>query len=483
MGDFPVVQSFSYLLAHTPELVRYGSKPKREIKYNSELGPKIDAHLRSFEEAVGYPPNQVFLGNMHPEELAKWPEPWWQNPVKSPSPDGAYGPFLNQLEFYGFLKIFDQFNLVWLNPEFTDQVRKIIEKHPLKGIGDLEKLGEGTPLDKTQEAIKNMGAMPLYYKDELIGSFQRDHDEDEALQADVLLENLVTKASGALVVRQLLKRAKVSPESVDFIMSCSEEAVGDRYQRGGGNLAKAVGEECNLINATGSDVKAFCAGPVYAIVQAASLVKAGTFDTVVVFGGGCQTKLGMKFQGHLKNDMPILEDILGCMAFLITKDDGTSPIIRLDSVGKHTIGDGSTQQDIMTSLVVRPLEKMGMKITEIDKIATELHNPEVTVPQGSGNVPLNNYKLMAALAVMSKDIERGDMQKFIDEHGMPGFSPTQGHIPAAVPYLGHAWDAMESDRMNKVLFTAKGSLFLGRMSRLSDGMSFIMEKNTGKINL
>lgn len=477
MSEFPVVQSYSYLLAHAPEFVRYGSKPKREVKFNAELGAKIDAHLRTFDEAVGYPPNQVFLGNLHPEELADWPQPWWQNPVPNASPDGAYGPFVDQLEFYGFLNIVDQFNLVWFTPDFTDLIRKRIENHPLLYDDDLKKLGEGVPMHKVRYAIENNGALPLFYQHELIGSFQRDHDEDEALQADVLFENLVTKASGVLAVRQLLKRAGVVPETVDFIMSCSEEAIGDRYQRGGGNLAKAVAEECRMLNATGSDVKAFCAGPVYAVVHAASLVKAGTFDTVVVFGGGCQTKLGMKFQGHLKNDMPILEDILGSMAFLITKDDGVSPLIRLDSVGKHTVGDGSSQQEIMTSLVVRPLEKMGMKMTEVDKISTELHNPEVTLPQGSGNVPLNNYKLMAALAVMRGEIERGDMQRFIDERGMPGFSPTQGHIPAAVPYLGHATEAMAAGKIKNALFVAKGSLFLGRMSRLSDGLSFFLEKN------
>ena len=482
MGDFPVVQSYAYLLAHTPEFVRYGSKPKREIKYNPQLGPEIQACLRSFDEAVSYPPNQVFIGNMHPEDLAKRPEPWWKNPVEGASREGAYGPFLNQLEFYGFLKMFDQFDLVWFTPEFTEQLRPAVADHPLAVRADLDKLGEGKPVTKIKYAIENSGALPLYYQKDLVGSFQRDHDEDESLQAEVLFENLITKASGVLAVRQLLKRSDKKPEQVDYIMSCSEEAIGDRYQRGGGNLAKAVGEDCGLVNATGSDVKAFCAGPVYAMVHAASLVKAGTFDTVVVFGGGCQTKLGMKFQGHLNHNMPILEDILGSMAFLITKDDGVSPVIRLDSVGKHTIGDGSAQQDIMTSLVIRPLEKMGKKMTEVDKISTELHNPEVTVPQGSGNVPLNNYKLMAALAVMNKEIDRTEMQRFIDERGMPGFSPTQGHIPAAVPYLGHASEAMAQGKIKNSLFVAKGSLFLGRMSRLSDGLSFFLEKNSSNNN-
>ena len=60
---------------------------------------------------------------------------------------------------------------------------------------------------------------------------------------------------------------------------------------------------------------------------------------------------------------------------------------------------------------------------------------------------------------------------------MPGFSPTQGHVPAAVPFFGHALEAMKKGRMNRVMFVAKGSLFLGRMSQLSDGMSFLLERN------
>ena len=46
----------------------------------------------------------------------------------------------------------------------------------------------------------------------------------------------------------------------------------------------------------------------------------------------------MKSSAHLKHNMPILEDVLAGIAFLITKDDGESPVIRLDAVGKHDVG-------------------------------------------------------------------------------------------------------------------------------------------------
>ena len=50
------------------------------------------------------------------------------------------------------------------------------------------------------------------------------------------------------------------------MIGSGEEAVGDRYQRGGGNLAKAIAEQAGCVDASGSDVKAFCCGPVHALV-------------------------------------------------------------------------------------------------------------------------------------------------------------------------------------------------------------------------
>ena len=118
-------------------------------------------------------------------------------------------------------------------------------------------------------------------------------------------------------------------------------------------------------------------------------------------------------------------------------------------------------------------------MTEIDKFATELHNPELTEPQGSGNVPRTNYRLIGSMAVMRHEIKRNELEDFVRIHGMPGFSPTQGHIASAIPVLGHVVQKMKAGKMDKSLFLAKGSLFLGRMTQLSDGISFLLEKNNG----
>ena len=99
----------------------------------------------------------------------------------------------------------------------------------------------------------------------------------------------------------------------------------------------------------------------------------------------------------------------------------------------------------------------------------------VTLPAGAGNVPEANYKMIAALSVMKGQIERADIPKFVAERGMPGFVPTQGHIPSGVPYIGHALEALKAGTIKRAMIIGKGSLFLGRLTNLADGASFIME--------
>jgi betaine reductase len=479
-----VVKECAYALVHVPNFVRYGSKPIRDIAVDKDSGGglenKIYSHVRTFEDAVAYPPNQVFIGNMHPDQLNTIPQPWYGNLVKDARKDGPFGEIMPEDQFYGWLKIADDFDLVRLTAAFVELIRDRAAAHPLLTEEDLKKLGSGAALAKIAGSVEKEGALPLIYEGQTVGCVRRDHDADDTLKAHVLMENLMTKASGALVLRHLLRRARALPEEIDFLLSCSEDAVGDRYNRGGGSLSKAIGEMCRCVNASGHDIKAFCAAPIHAIVAAAAYVEAGVYDRVVVVGGGCLAKIGMKYAGHLKNDMPILEDVLGAIAFLITRDDGVSPVIRLDCVGKHNIGASSSQQDIMTSLIAKPLEKVGMRMLDIDRYATEMHNPEVTLPAGSGNTPLQNYRIMGALAVIRKEIPRTEIDTFVRERGMPGFSPTQGHVPAAVPFLGHALEDLKMGRMRNTMFVAKGSLFLGRMSQLSDGLSFLLEANPAK---
>ena len=479
-GVKPVIKGVSYSLCHVPSMICHGSKPSREIKRQPSLLEEISSHRQTYDEAVGYAPNQVFIGNLDPDELQQTAFPWYLHPVPNAARQGPFGELWTEEEFYSMLKVCDEFDLIQLEEGFVEETVPVLRNHAIFQADDIQKIGSGVSLKKIRRILDENQALPLYLNgNRLIGCIQAGHEEDAALVPEILLENFAGRASGVLALRHLLEKTG-NVREINYLLGCGEEAVGDRYNRGGGSLSKAIGELCGCGRATGSDIKAFCCAPVHALVIAAGLVSSNIFKNVVVVAGGSLPKLGMKFHGHLRNNMPILENVLAGIAIWVGQDDGFSPVIRLDSIGKHEISSGSSQQAILNNLVVEPLDRLGLKITQIEKYATEMHNPEITQPQGSGNVPRTNYRIIGSFAVIRREIERNDLERFVEVHGMPGFSPTQGHIASAVPFVGHALRKMLNGEMDHTMFLAKGSLFLGRMTQLSDGISFLLEKNKGE---
>lgn len=482
MAGGPVVTGATQVLAHLPGLARHGSKPERELSRDPVLAAQFLSSLRPFEEAVAYPPFRAYLGTIHPRELP--PRPWAGTPAAA-GPDttpggGRFAPdgeLMPEEEALALVALADDFDLVVLDGDLARRAATTLAAHPLAGSLDLARLEKAA--GDAEAVAAELGALPLHLGDgTLVGAIRRAHDEDQALTAAVMLENLACKATATLALLHLLDRRGIDPGSVEFVISCSEEAIGDRYQRGGGNMAKAVAIAAGLDQASGADVKNFCAAPLPAMVIAGSLVASGVFQRVAVVAGGSLPKLGMKFQGHLKHGLPVLEDVVGGAAFLVEADDGVSPRLRLDSVGRHRVAAGSSNPQIMEALAVEPLARLGLRMVDVDDYATELHDPEVTEPQGSGNVPERNYKLLAALAVRRGDIRREEIETFMSERGMPGFAPTQGHLASALCYLPHALRRLTTGPASRVQLVAKGSLFLGRMCQQSDGMSVLLERHS-----
>ncbi|MFN2535675.1 MAG: glycine/sarcosine/betaine reductase complex component C subunit beta, partial [Pseudonocardiaceae bacterium] len=470
-----VVRAASLVLAHTPGLARHGSKPMRTLAGNAELTASFLGHLRSFDDAVNYPPHQAFLGACHPRELPS--RPWVGTGLPGADRFARFGELMPEEEFLGLMAAVDEFDLLVLTPEVAERAAKRLAEHPLAARLDLERISAATG---DVAAVVDSGALPVHLAPDCVaGALRGAHAEDESLAAHVLLENLACKATGALALLHLLDDHDLDPTAIGYTISCSEEAVGDRYQRGGGNMGKTIASVAGLTASSGADVKNFCAAPIPALVIGASLVVAGVVEQVVVVAGGSLPKLGMKFEGHLDHDLPVLEDVIGGAAILVTADDGVSPRIRLDAVGRHQVSSGGSNAQILQDLVVQPLEAIGARLTDVDDYATELHNPEITEPQGSGDVAARNYRTIAALAVRREDMARDAIDSFVAERGMPGYAPTQGHIASAVCYLPHALSRLTDGPAQRVLLLAKGSLFLGRMSQRSDGMSVLLERNGG----
>lgn len=480
-----IIKGTGYALAHTPSMIIHnGSTAVTEkiVNPDSEFLKGVPSHLRSYQDVVDYWPNQVYIGNATPAQFKEVEFPYFDKKMPDANRYGKFGEIMPEAEFLLLVQASDVFEVVMLEKGFVAAHKAELAADPVITEDIVARVHEGFEISEIEKFVNNDGAEGLYYGETLVGCVKRAHDIDVNLSAEVMHENLVNKASSVLAVLHSLKSTGVAKEEVEYVIDCSEEACGDVNQRGGGNFAKAVAEIAGLVNATGSDARGFCAGPAHAFIEAASLVKAGAFKTVAVIGGGCVPKLGMNGKDHIKKDVPLLEDCIASFCILISENDGASPEINLDIIGRHTVGTGSAPQNVIGSLVADPLEKVGLKITDIDKFATEMQNPDITKPAGAGDVPEANYKMIAALAVKKGQIERTEIPAFIEKHGLVGFAPTQGHIPSGAPYIGFAREDILAGNIKKAMIVGKGSLFLGRMTNLFDGVSFVIQANTSAEN-
>ncbi|MBN2797445.1 MAG: ketoacyl-ACP synthase III family protein [Clostridia bacterium] len=478
-----VIKAAGYILVHTQDMIMHNGTTQtveKRVNPDSEYLKAVPNHLRSYEEVINYAPNQVYIGNMTPEALGQMEKPWVGQDVPNASRYGKFGEIMPQEDFIMMIKNADVFDLVMLEENFVAQYLEAYKSHELITEEEINRIGKGQKLEDIQTAVAAHGEA-IYHNNQLVGCVKKAHDVDPNLNAHVMFENLVVKASGVLAFKHLIAKNNINVEDIDYVIECSEEACGDMNQRGGGNFAKAIAEAVGAVNATGSDLRGFCAAPTHALISAASLVKAGTYKNVVIVAGGATAKLGMNGKDHVKKEMPIIEDVLGGFAVLVSANDGVNPVIRTEYVGRHTVGTGSSPQAVIQALITMPLDLAGLKITDIDKYSVEMQNPDITKPAGAGDVPEANYKMIAALGVKRGEMERSDLKEFGEKHGMQGWAPTQGHIPSGVPYLGFAIDDMTTGSVNRAMIVGKGSLFLGRMTNLFDGVSVILERNPGKV--
>ena len=476
-----VIKGASYILAHTPEMVIHNGTTQtteRIVNPDSEYLKELGSHLRSYEDAVNYWPNQVYIGNATPDELSQVEFPYYDKVREGAERYGKFGEIMPEEEFLILPQTCDVFEVYFLEKGFVAENKPKLAADPIISEDILARVQEGIGLSEIEHFVNEEHAEGLYHAGRLVGCVKRAHDIDVNLSAEVMHENIMNKATSVLSILYGVRNAGISKDDVQYVIDCSEEACGDMNQRGGGNFAKAAAEIAGLNCATGSDARGFCAGPSHALIEAAALVKAGAFKCVMVVGGGCTAKLGMNGKDHVKKGLPALEDCLGGFAIVLGENDGKNPEINLDILGRHTVGTGAAPQNVIGSLVADPLERAGLKITDIDKFSPEMQNPDITKPAGAGDVPLANYKMIAALAVKRGELDRKEIANFTTEHGLTGFAPTQGHIPSGVPYIGFAREDILAGRIKNAMIIGKGSLFLGRMTNLFDGVSFVIQGNT-----
>lgn len=176
MGGYAVLKGASYTLAFTPDMVIHNGTTQtteRTVNPDSEYLKDLPKHLRSYEEALSYLPNQVYIGNKTPDDLAAAAFPWYDKKIEGLR-QGKYGEIMPEDEFIGLMQICDVFDLVKLEQSFADKTRKKLEAHPLiaaEQAAILDK-NEETPED-IRRLVEEDHAEPLYCESQLVGAVKR----------------------------------------------------------------------------------------------------------------------------------------------------------------------------------------------------------------------------------------------------------------------------------------------------------------------
>ena len=124
-----VIKGASYVLVHTPDMVLYNGTTQtteRVVNPDSEYLKAVPEHLRSYEEAVSYWPNQTYIGNAHPDELAEIEFPYYDKKKEGAERYGKYGEIMPEEEFLLLVQACDMFEVVRLDKAFVEKYKEAL---------------------------------------------------------------------------------------------------------------------------------------------------------------------------------------------------------------------------------------------------------------------------------------------------------------------------------------------------------------------
>ena len=137
MSDYAVLKGASYTLAYTPDMVIHDGATQvteRIVNPDGEYLKELPKHLRSFEDAVRYAPNQAYIGNIDNEQLKAIEFPWYDKPTDITDRTGKYGEIMPEDEYYGLMQICDTFDLVELEAGFAASVKEKLHCQGLRYV-------------------------------------------------------------------------------------------------------------------------------------------------------------------------------------------------------------------------------------------------------------------------------------------------------------------------------------------------------------
>ena len=213
-----VIKGAGYILVHTPDMVIHNGTTQtteRIVNPESEYLKELPGHIRSFEDVLSYYPNQVYIGNVTPDELAEVPQPWCDKVCPKNGRFGQFGQMMPQEEFLLLMQACDVFELVYLDKDFVAENKAKLAENPLIDETVMARVNDGIELSEIERLVSEEHSEGLYHHDKLVGCVKRAHDIDVNLSAHV--RSAVCAVSPSFLSRSMNTRLSVMTSSIAAI--------------------------------------------------------------------------------------------------------------------------------------------------------------------------------------------------------------------------------------------------------------------------
>ena len=159
----------------------------------------------------------------------------------------------------------------------------------------------------------------------------------------------------------------------------------------------------------------------------------------------------------MSKDMPILEDMIGGFAVLVSENDGVSPGNRLRYVRQTHCRHRFFPKRSSPPLVATPLDNHGLKIPDIDKLL-----PEDAEPRYPPN-PLNCRRRASGQLQNDRcsdcqtrqSCRKPTSANFATRGTVWSVGLPQGHIPSGVPAVGPLCDMIKEGKINNAMIIGR----------------------------
>ena len=289
--------------------------------------------------------------------------------------------------------------------------------------------------------------------DEVVGAFApATTTSDESLTAHVLLENLSMQGQ---------RGARPAPSARVRRRRPRVDHVRDRVRRGGrGRSVPARRRQpregdrrgtAGSTDASGVDVKAFCAAPGPRADRGRRAGRGGRLRAGRRRRGRLGRQARHEVPGRARDGVPDPRGrARGRWPCCVGPADGsTVRSMRMDAVGRHRVAPGSSQQALLEDIVGAPLDAMGRRSatsTGTRPSSTTRRSPSRRAAATSPTATTGCSQGSASCAASSSATDIAGVRR---AHGLPGFSPTQGHIASAVPWLPHALARVRAGELHR----------------------------------